>query len=362
MKKIKVFIVDDSAVIRQVVGQILNSDPGIEVIGSASDPLFALPRMEKEWPDVILLDIEMPRMDGLTFLQKIMKEHPTPVVMCSTLTTEGSSSTMKALRLGAVEAVPKPKTDLKKSLTESSRILINAVQAASKANLKVLKTTIAPSLETQTKLTADVMLAKGIAKATFSLDKIIAIGTSTGGTQALETVLPKLPQNIPGIVVVQHMPEKFTAAFANRLNAICKVEVKEGEHMDEIKPGRVLIAPGGKHMMVEVKGRKLCIAVKDGPLVSRHRPSADVLFRSVAKTAGPKALGIIMTGMGDDGAAGLCEMREAGAATLGQNKETCVVYGMPAVAMQRGAVEQEVPLEAIADKIISFSSDAKKTS
>jgi len=251
----------------------------------------------------------------------------------------------------------KPKTDLKNSLTESSRILINAVQAASKANLKVLKTTIAPPIETQTKNSADVMLAKGIAKATFSLDRIIAIGTSTGGTQALEAVLPKLPPNIPGIVVVQHMPEKFTYAFAKRLNAICQVEVKEGEHMDEVKPGRVLIAPGGKHMMVEVKDRKLHIVVKDGPLVSRHRPSVDVLFRSVAKTVGSKALGIIMTGMGDDGAAGLCEMHEAGAATLGQNEKTCVVYGMPAVAMQRGAVDQEVPLENIAAKIISFASN-----
>lgn len=350
---IRVLIVDDSAVVRQVMTQLLSSDRGIQVIGAAADPVFAMNRMAQEWPDVIVLDVEMPRMDGLTFLRKIMSERPTPVVICSTLTTQGAETTMQAMSAGAVSIVAKPKAGLKQHLMEESDDLISVVKAAAHARLKRVSVSAAPVAKVTAKLTADAVLPSTPHRAmSETTDRVVAIGTSTGGTQALETVLRELPSNSPGIVVVQHMPAQFTAAFAQRLNSVCDIEVREAAHGDRVHDGLALIAPGGRHLTLERSGAQYRVSVVDGPPVSRHRPSVDVLFRSVARAAGRNALGIIMTGMGDDGARGLKEMREAGASTIGQDEDSCVVYGMPKEAMKMGGVERELPLRAIASAII----------
>lgn len=346
MAKIKVLVVDDSAVVRQVLTAQLQADPDIEMIGAAADPLLAMTRMQVQWPDVIVLDIEMPRMDGITFLKKIMAERPTPVVICSTLTDKGTETAMAALSAGAVSIITKPKIGLKQFLNDVSDDLISAVKAAARANVRRLQ--VAP------KLTADAVLPAADARSSALLrttDRVVALGTSTGGTQALEVVLRALPRMSPGIVIVQHMPEHFTAAFAERLNGLCQIEVREARHNDRVVAGRALIAPGGKHMLLRRNGAQYHVEVVDGPLVNRHRPSVDVLFRSVAKCAGANALGVIMTGMGDDGAAGLLEMRKAGAQTVGQDEASCVVYGMPKEAVKRGAVAKVVPLDAIAREI-----------
>jgi two-component system chemotaxis response regulator CheB len=353
MTKIKVLIVDDSAVVREVVKQVLESDPAIQVIGSAMDPIFAMEKMKVQWPDVIVLDIEMPRMDGLTFLHKIMAERPTPVVICSTLTEKGAQATMQALAAGAFSTITKPKVGVKRFLQEdASNDLVDAVKAAAKANVRRLVDSSQRPLNVSPKLNADAMLSPpGSASLGQTSEQIVAIGTSTGGTQALEAVLTALPRICAGIVIVQHMPEMFTAAFAQRLNSLCQIEVLEAKNNDRVMPGRALIAPGGKHMMLKRNGAQYHVEVIDGPLVNRHRPSVDVLFRSVAKFAGKNALGVIMTGMGDDGARGLKEMRDAGAHTFGENEETCVVYGMPKEAMKLGAVCEEIPLHQIAGKV-----------
>lgn len=352
MSKIRVFVVDDSAVVRQVMTGLLAEDSSIEVLGSASDPIFALERMNKNWPDVIVLDVEMPRMDGITFLKKIMAERPTPVVICSTLTEKGAKTTMEALAAGAAAIVTKPKLGLKQFLDDASTDMAATVKAAAHANVKRLLPRNEPSPVVQAKHTADVILPPAASRAMIqTTERVVAIGTSTGGTQALEEVLTTLPRVSPGIVIVQHMPEKFTAAFAARLDSLCQIEVREAQNNDRVMQGRALIAPGGKHMLLKRSGAYYFVEVIDGPLVNRHRPSVDVLFRSVAKCAGANALGIIMTGMGDDGAAGLLEMRHAGAHTLGQNEESCVVYGMPKEAVKRGAVEKSLPLNAIGREI-----------
>ena len=351
---LRVLIVDDSAVVRQVLTQLLSSDRSLSVMGAAADPVFAMSKMAQEWPDVIVLDVEMPRMDGLTFLRKIMAERPTPVVICSTLTTQGADTTMQALSAGAVSIVAKPKAGLKQHLLDESDDLIAVVKAAAHARLKRLSGTPTPPLKVAAKLTADAILPAGTPKAmSETTDRVVALGTSTGGTQALEAVLCALHSDSPGIVVVQHMPAQFTAAFAQRLNAICDIEVREAAHGDRVHCGLALIAPGGRHLLLERNGAQYRVAVVDGPPVSRHRPSVDVLFRSVARTAGRNALGVIMTGMGDDGARGLKEMREAGARTLGQDEDSCVVYGMPKEAMKLGAVERELPLPAIPAAIMN---------
>ena len=349
MKRIKVMVVDDSAVVRQVVTAMLNEDPEIEVIAAAADPLLAMARMQTQWPDVIVLDIEMPRMDGITFLKKIMAERPTPVVICSTLTEKGAQTSMAALAAGAVAIITKPKIGLKQFLNDSSDDLIGAVKAAAHANVRKLQ-----PVQVVEKHNADVILpaADGRGALLQTTERVVALGTSTGGTQALEVVLRALPRVCPGIVIVQHMPEKFTAEFANRLNTLCQIAVKEAQHNDRVVPGQALIAPGGKHMLLRRNGAQYFVDVIDGPLVNRHRPSVDVLFRSVAKFAGANALGVIMTGMGDDGAAGLLEMRKAGAHTVAQDEESCVVFGMPKEAIKRGAVERTVPLSAIAREIL----------
>ncbi len=353
---IKVLIVDDSAVVRQVLTEQLQRDPGIELLGSARDPLYAMKMMEKGWPDVIVLDIEMPRMDGITFLKKIMAEHPTPVVICSTLTERGAQVTMEAMASGAVEIITKPKAGLKGFLEESGHTVVNAVKSAARASvgrMRLGSTSGKPHLmPIQPKLSADAVVPHGLAPMHETTDRVIAIGTSTGGTQALEYVLTRLPRTVPGIVVVQHMPEQFTSAFANRLDGLCQVKVKEAESDDRVMPGLVLIANGGKHMLLRRSGAQYRVEVKDGPLVSRHRPSVDVLFRSVANAAGKNALGIIMTGMGDDGARGMKEMHDAGAETVAQDEASCVVYGMPKEAVKMGGVDRQLPLEKIPELII----------
>lgn len=352
MKPIKVMIVDDSAVVRQVLAAKLGEVKEIEVIGSASDPVFALEKMERQWPDVIVLDVEMPRMDGITFLKKLMAERPTPVVICSTLTEKGAETSIQALSAGAVSTVAKPKMGLKQYLQDASEDLIQAVKAAGRANMRRLGT---PPVSVVPQLSANASLSPVHHAMAETTESVVAIGTSTGGTQALEAVLTVLPRMCPGIVVVQHMPEKFTEAFAKRLDSLCQIEVREARHGDRVVPGLALIAPGGRHMLLKRSGAQYCVEVVDGPPVSRHRPSVDVLFRSVATYAGRNARGIIMTGMGADGARGLKEMRDAGALTFAQDEDSCVVYGMPKEAVKLGAVERIVPLGDIPAAILGIS-------
>jgi len=348
MGDIRVFIVDDSAVVRQVLGGVLNSISGITVIGSAPDPIFAIDKLQKDWPDVIVLDIEMPRMDGVTFLKKLMKEHPIPVVICSTLTTKGADVTMQAMSSGAVDIITKPTINLKSFLQESKALMSHTIQAAAMSKVAAIRTgdskpSIVKPTQTITPLTA-------MAETT---DRVIAIGTSTGGTQALEAVLTRLPKTSPGIVIVQHMPEAFTAAFAERLNSICEVTVKEGKNGDRVMPGLAFIAPGGKHLLLRRSGAQYRLEVKDGPLVTRHKPSVNVLFRSVSTAAGKNAIGIIMTGMGDDGAKGMKELHDTGALTIAQDEKTSVVYGMPKEAVKLGGVDAELPLDSIPELIVA---------
>lgn len=360
MPDIKVFIVDDSAVVRQVLTALLDGLPGIQVIGSAPDPIFALKRMETAWPDVIVLDIEMPRMDGITFLKKLMRERPTPVVICSTLTAKGAEVTMQAMSAGAVDIITKPTLNLKGFLQDSKTLLADAIKAASHARVKKISSVSSQQMESTPKLTADaVIMPTGLAPMSETTDRVIAIGTSTGGTQALEYVLTRLPRTVPGIVIVQHMPEAFTAAFAKRLDSLSQISVKEAEQNDRVIPGLALIAPGGKHMLLRRSGAQYRVEIKDGPLVSRHRPSVDVLFRSTAQAAGKNAIGIIMTGMGDDGARGLKELHDTGALTVAQDEASCVVYGMPKEAVKIGATDAEFSLAAIPELIIRSPSRAK---
>ena len=346
---IKVLIIDDSAVVRQTLTGILAKDRGIQVIGYAIDPIFAIEKMNKEWPDVILLDVEMPRMDGITFLKKVMAERPTPVIICSSLTAKGAETTMQALSAGAFTIFTKPTMGVKGFLEDASGDLISAVRAA--AGARMSRAVLRPLPPAPPKATADIVMAPGGGAMVVTTDRFTAIGTSTGGTQALEFVLSALPRTCPGIVVVQHMPEKFTAAFADRLNGLCEIEVREARTGDRVLAGRALIAPGGKHMVVRRSGAQYQVEVISAPPVNRHCPSVDVLFRSVAKFAGRNALGVIMTGMGDDGARGLLEMKQAGAHTLAQDEESCVVFGMPKEAIKMGAADRVVPLSQIPELI-----------
>jgi two-component system, chemotaxis family, protein-glutamate methylesterase/glutaminase len=353
MNRIKVMLVDDSAVVRQVVVGLLQSDPGIEVIGAAADPIFAMERMKKQWPDVILLDVEMPRMDGITFLKKIMLERPTPVVICSTLTEAGAATTFEALAAGAVTVIAKPRTGLKQFLTESTEELTTAIRNAARVNITRLAARASAPRPVVVRHSADVILPPGREKAmTRTTEHIVAIGTSTGGTQALQAVLTRLPAVSPGMVIVQHMPRQFTAAFAARLNDVCEINVREAKNNDRVVPGCALIAPGGQHMLLKRSGAQYYVEVKEGPPVNRHCPSVDVLFRSVAKCAGGNALGVIMTGMGDDGARGLKEMRDAGAHTVAQDEATCIVFGMPKEAIRLDAAERIIALDDISQAII----------
>ena len=352
-KRIRVLVIDDSASVRQAMTSILSADPEIEVIAAASDPFAAARYIQNELPDVVTLDVEMPRMDGITFLRKLMSQCPVPVVMCSSLVEEGSETLLQAMEAGAVDVILKPRIGVADHLAEAHMRIRETVKGAAQARLgrrSAARKTDAP----QAKLTADAMMPPpGAGAMRRTTEMVVCIGASTGGTEALREVLEALPANSPGIVVVQHMPESFTKAFAKRLNTLCKVDVKEAENGDTVMRGHVLIAPGGlRHTMLERHGARYYVSVREGPLVSRHRPSVDVLFRSAARTAGSNAIGIIMTGMGDDGARGLLEMKEAGARTLAQDEATSVVFGMPKEAINRGAAERIVPLGHIANELL----------
>ncbi len=349
--KIRVLIVDDSAVVRQTLSTILETDPLIEVMGVASDPFYAAKKIQEEIPDVITLDIEMPRMDGLTFLKKIMSQHPIPVVIISSLTAKGTETGLKALEYGAVEIITKPQMDTKKFIEESSVRICDAVKAAAISRINRKQITETPLI--QPKLSADVMLQKA---QTMSMIKttelVVAVGASTGGTEAIKEFLMAMPHDVPGIIIVQHMPEKFTKSFADRLNELCKITVKEAEDGDGVIRGRALIAPGNFHMLLKRSGARYYVEVKDGPLVNRHRPAVDVLFRSTARYAGSNAIGVIMTGMGDDGAKGMLEMKEAGALTIAQDEKSCVVFGMPKEAIKLDAADKILPLDQIAPFVL----------
>jgi two-component system chemotaxis response regulator CheB len=348
-QKIRVLIVDDSAVVRQTLREVLSSDPEIEVMATAGDPFVAAERISEEVPDVITLDIEMPRMDGLTFLKKLMSQHPIPVVICSSLAEEGAQSTFRALEYGAVEIVTKPRLGAKQFLEDSRITLCEAVKAAAGARLHLLR----PRRAVEPKLTADAILSPATHAMAETTEKVVVIGASTGGTEALKTLLETLPADTPGIVIVQHMPELFTRAFANRLDGLCAITVKEAESNDTVIRGRALIAPGNHHLLLKRSGARYYVEIKDGPLVCRHRPSVDVLFRSAARYAGQNAVGVILTGMGDDGARGMLEMKLAGAMTIAQDEASCVVFGMPKEAIKHDAVHKVLPLQAIAGAILT---------
>jgi two-component system chemotaxis response regulator CheB len=346
--RIRVLIVDDSAVVRRTLSEVLSSDPAIEVIATAGDPFVAAERISEQVPDVITLDIEMPRMDGLTFLKKIMSQHPIPVVICSSLADEGAQSTFKALEYGAVEIVTKPRLGTKQFLEDSRVLLCEAVKAAASAKLRTLR----PCHTVEPKLTADAILSPATHAMAETTEKVVVIGASTGGTEALKSVLEALPADTPGIVIVQHMPELFTRAFADRLDGLCNITVKEAATNDTVLRGRALIAPGNHHLLLKRSGARYFVEIKDGPLVCRHRPSVDVLFRSAARYAGRNAVGVILTGMGDDGARGMLEMKQAGAATIAQDEASCVVFGMPKEAIKLGGVDRILPLHAVAGAIL----------
>ena len=352
-RPVRAFLIDDSAVVRRFMAEKLTAG-GIEVIGTAGDPLFAMPKMTADWPDVIVLDVEMPRMDGITFLRQLMNERPTPVVMCSTLTEKGCETTMAALDAGAVGFVTKPKEGLREFLTDDGNGLVAAVKAAARANVAA-----AASLRSQRPAagSAPVIRPPTVQQAmSRTTDRVVAIGLSTGGVQSIEVVLRGLGRTTtPGIVMVQHMPEKFTASLAARLDSQYDLEVMEARDGDRVINGRLLIAPGGRHMRLLRSGAQYVVEVKDGPLINHHRPSVDVLFKSVAQNAGRNALGIILTGMGNDGARGLLEMHRAGAWTAAQDEATSIVYGMPAEALKLGGVDDVVPLGRVAEWIHSAS-------
>jgi two-component system, chemotaxis family, protein-glutamate methylesterase/glutaminase len=356
-RKVRVLIVDDSATVRQVLRSVLETDPDIEVIGVAADPYAAAQQIAEQIPDVITLDVEMPRMDGLTFLEKIMSQHPIPVVICSSLTERGSQTAIAALEKGAVEIITKPKVGTKQFFEESVIHICDIVKSAAHVRVDGRKRHHGTSstISVQPKLSADAMLAKPKSQAMLqTTETIVAVGASTGGTEALRIFLETLPVDAPGCVIVQHMPEVFTAQFAQRLNGLCRVEVKEAVDGDSVLRGRVLIAPGNKHLLIKRSGARYYVEVRDGPLVSRHRPSVDVLFRSTARYAGKNAIGVIMTGMGDDGAKGLLEMKEAGAITIAQDEASCVVFGMPHEAIKLGGAIKVLPLESIAHEVVKL--------
>jgi len=352
---IRVMVVDDSAVVRQALTDILESDPDVQVMATASDPFVAAKKMESDIPDVITLDIEMPRMDGITFLRKIMTQHPIPVIICSTLTEKGSELTLQAMDAGALEIITKPKLGTKHFFEESRVRILDAVKAAAQADVSKKRLSLGKRKHgIEPKLNADAVVptsrpAKGMFQTT---DKVVVVGASTGGTEALRIFLEALPLDSPGIVIVQHMPEHFTKAFAARLDGLCRITVKEAADGDPVLRGRALIAQGNRHLLLKRSGARYNVHIKDGPLVSRHRPSVDVLFRSTARYAGQNAVAVIMTGMGDDGANGLKELHDLGAPTIGQDEATCVVYGMPQEAKKLGAIDKEVPLSRIAEEVL----------
>jgi two-component system, chemotaxis family, protein-glutamate methylesterase/glutaminase len=349
---IRVLIVDDSATVRQALKEILEADPRIDAIDVAPDPFVAVERIKNALPDVITLDVEMPRMDGITFLEKLMAQHPIPVVICSTLTEKGSDVALAALEKGAVEIITKPKLGARAFLEESRVQICDIICSASQARLN--KRAVA-HIPVKPKLTADAILARPSSHAMIqTTEKVVVVGASTGGTEALHEFLRAVPLDAPGIVVVQHMPEVFTARFAERLNSICNITVKEAENNDSVIRGQALIAPGNRHTLLKRSGARYYVEVKDGPLVSRHRPSVDVLFRSAARYGGRNVVGVIMTGMGDDGARGMLEMKQAGAFNLAQDEASCIVFGMPAEAIKLGGADRVLPLSSLAHEVVQL--------
>lgn len=357
---IKVLVIDDSALIRTLLTEIINSQPDMEVVGTAPDPLVAREKIKALNPDVLTLDVEMPKMDGLAFLEKLMRLRPMPVVMVSSLTERSSAITLHALELGAFDFVTKPKIDIVNGLEEYADELTGKIRGAARARLPRLPYRSA-TLTVATKNSADVVLAAE--RHVFATtEKIILLGASTGGTEALKVVLADMPADCPAILLAQHMPEAFTKTFAKRLDTLCKIAVKEAEHGERLLPGHAYLAPGNRHLLLKRSGANYVAELSDAPPVSRHRPSVDVLFRSAANCAGKNAIGIIMTGMGDDGATGMLEMHQAGAYTLAQDEESCVVFGMPKEAIARGGVDEIVPLHDISRRLALWLSSQGKRS
>tara|TARA_R110000851_G_scaffold135045_1_gene270457 strand:- start:50373 stop:51464 length:1092 start_codon:yes stop_codon:yes gene_type:complete len=350
---IRVLIIDDSAVVRQTLSEILESDTLIEVVGTASDPYRAVEKLRTVKPDVITLDVEMPRMDGLTFLRKLMAQAPIPVVICSSLTGAGTDTQIRALEYGAVDIITKPVLGTRQFLEESRMRILDAVKGAARARIRRQKSVSAPTV-VQRALQSTQSLSE-------TTEKVIAIGASTGGTEAIRILLSSLPEDCPGILIVQHMPEGFTRSFAERLNTLCRINVKEAEDGDSLLRGHALIAPGNRHMRLRRSGARYVVGLEDGPLVSRHRPSVNVLFRSVARYAGANAIGVILTGMGSDGSEGLLEMREAGAYTIGQDEDSSVVYGMPREAWAQGAVVVQAGLSELPALVMRMSNASALT-
>lgn len=355
MKKISVLIVDDSALVRKLLTEILNSDPGIEVVATASDPYQARDKIKLHQPDVMTLDVEMPRMDGITFLGNLMRLRPMPVVMISTLTEQGADTTLEALSLGAVDFVEKPKLDLNNTMANYAKEIIGKIKVA--ATARVRPRVRRQELVVDERFTADAVLERIMPKISGlkTTEKVIAIGASTGGTEAIKDVLCGLPADSPGIVITQHIPAAFSEPFANRVNNLSAMQVKQAEDGEQILPGHAYIAPGDKHLLVSRSGARYYCRLNDGPPVSRHKPSVDVLFRSVAQNVGSNAIGVMLTGMGDDGAQGMLEMKQAGAQNIVQDENTSVVWGMPGSAVKLGAAEKQVPLGKIAAEILALA-------
>jgi two-component system chemotaxis response regulator CheB len=358
MGKIRVLIVDDSALVRQTLTAILQTDRAIEVVGTASDPYMAREKIKRLHPDVLTLDVEMPRMDGVTFLRNLMRLHPMPVVMVSALTEKGADITLQALELGAIDFVSKPKIDVARSLQDYTAEIIAKVKMASKARVRPLAQRAVDSLKVAPKLTADSVLEPQVRKVPFkTTERVIALGASTGGTEAIKEVLMHMPADAPGMVISQHIPETFSGPFAQRMNGVSDMTVSEAQDGQHILPGHAYIAPGNRHLLVVRDGARYVCRLHDGPAVNRHRPSVDVMFRSLAQNVGHNAVGVILTGMGADGAQGLKEMHDAGAATLAQDEKTSVVWGMPGEAVKLCGVDRVLPLERIADTVLSLVGD-----
>ena len=349
----RVLIVDDSAVVRQTMAQLIEAAPDLEVMATANDPFQAAERLRVETPDVITLDVEMPRMDGITFLRRLMAQHPVPVIVCSSLVGSGTRTLMQALEAGAVDILQKPAIGTRRFLEESAIRIQDAVRAAARARVGVRRPV--PATSPKTVRAPAPAPRSAMAKTT---QTVVVVGASTGGTEALRYLLEAMPPFAPPLLIVQHMPETFTRAFADRLNSTAQITVREARDGDSALRGEALIAPGNRHMTLVRSGANYRVRVEDGPLVSRHRPSVDMLFGSAARSAGSNAIGVIMTGMGSDGAAGMKEMRDAGAYTIGQDEASCVVYGMPREAMKAGAVVSEIPLEEIPQTIVTHGQEA----
>ncbi len=359
MNKVRVLVVDDSALVREMMTKMLEASSRIEVVGTAADPLVARQKIKKLHPDVLTLDVEMPRMDGVTFLKNLMRLHPLPVVMVSSLTEKGADVTLEALEVGAIDFVTKPKIDLAHEFETYGQEIIEKVLLAARANVR--RKTIARAVAdvaTPEKLSADAVLAARAGKRHFRMtNQILAIGASTGGTEAIKEVVSSMPADAPGIVISQHIPEAFSRPFAERVNQASRMQVRQAQDGDQVLPGHAFIAPGDRHLLIVGDGARYVCRLSDGPPVNRHRPSVDVMFRSVAQNAGPNAVGCLLTGMGEDGAAGLLEMKEAGGHTLAQDEKTSVVWGMPGAAVRLGAAEDVVPLGRAGSRMIELSAE-----